>query len=211
MIYLYLKIHNVTGLKYLGKTKCKDPHNYQGSGKYWKRHIKKHGYDVTTEILFQSNDPNEIKEKGLYYSDLYDVVNSNDFANLKEETGNGGWEYCNSSLSVLESRRTRMLESNPFFGKKHTEETKIKIREKRKLQVIGKHKEETKEKIKKSLIGHEVSNITRKKISEKLIGKERPHSKKRANAVVCCPYCGKEGKKIIMYRWHFDNCKENLT
>ncbi len=210
MIYLYLKTHNITGLKYLGKTKCKDPHKYQGSGKLWKRHIKKHGYNVTTEILFESDDPDKIKEKGLYYSNLYDVVSSNDFANLKEESGDGGWEHCNLNLSVLEGRRKRMLENNPFIGKKHTEESKVKIRDKRKLQVIGKRKEETKEKIKKSLIGHEVSDNTKKKISEKLIGKKQLHSKKRANTIVCCPHCDKEGKKIIMYRWHFDNCKENL-
>lgn len=73
MIYLYVKTHNVTGLKYLGKTKSKDPFRYRGSGKVWQRHIKKHGYDVTTEILFQSEDPEEIKQMGLYYSNRHYV------------------------------------------------------------------------------------------------------------------------------------------
>jgi len=49
-IYLYLKTHNKTGLKYLGKT-IQNPYKYQGSGEYWIPHIKKHGYDVTTKIL----------------------------------------------------------------------------------------------------------------------------------------------------------------
>jgi len=49
--YLYVKTHNVTGLNYLGYTTAKDPHNYKGSGTYWKRHIKKYGYDFTTSIL----------------------------------------------------------------------------------------------------------------------------------------------------------------
>lgn len=40
-IYLYLKTHNKTGLKYLGKTVSVDPHLYQGSGTIWRRHIKK--------------------------------------------------------------------------------------------------------------------------------------------------------------------------
>jgi len=52
--YLYIKTHNITGLKYLGYTKRKDPYKYKGSGDYWTKHINKHGYDVTTEI-FQLN------------------------------------------------------------------------------------------------------------------------------------------------------------
>jgi len=39
MVYLYVKIHNVTKLKYFGKT-TKNPYNYKGSGLYWKRHLK---------------------------------------------------------------------------------------------------------------------------------------------------------------------------
>jgi transposase len=51
LIYLYVKTHNKTGLKYLGKTTKLDPHKYSGSGKRWLRHLKKHGFDYTTEIL----------------------------------------------------------------------------------------------------------------------------------------------------------------
>lgn len=59
-IYLYKKTHNKTGLQYLGKTKSKDPHKYKGSGVYWTSHIKKHGYDVTTEILRECSTMEEI-------------------------------------------------------------------------------------------------------------------------------------------------------
>ena len=90
MIYLYLKTHNKTGLKYLGKTESKDPHKYRGSGKYWKRHIEKHGYDVTTQILLITEDRNELKETGLFFSRLWNVVKSDDFANLKLEDGHRG-------------------------------------------------------------------------------------------------------------------------
>jgi transposase len=70
IIYLYKKIHNKTGLQYLGKTISSDPHKYQGSGTHWKKHIKKHGYDVTTEILRECFSKEEVKEWGLYYSKL---------------------------------------------------------------------------------------------------------------------------------------------
>jgi len=80
-IYLYLKTHNKTGLKYLGKT-VQDPYDYRGSGKLWRRHIQKHGYDVKTEVLLETTDENAIREKGLYYSHLWNIVESDNFANL---------------------------------------------------------------------------------------------------------------------------------
>jgi len=89
-IYLYVKTHNQTGLKYLGKTISSNPHLYQGSGTVWRRHIKKHGYDVTTEILLETTDPNELKEVGIYYSNLWNIVESKEFANIVPEMGDGG-------------------------------------------------------------------------------------------------------------------------
>lgn len=87
--YLYVKTHNITGLKYLGKTK-NDPYKYKGSGKYWGHHIKLHGYNVTTEILRECQSNKEVKEWGIYYSSLWNIVESNDWANLKLEEGDGG-------------------------------------------------------------------------------------------------------------------------
>jgi hypothetical protein len=90
-IYLYVKTHNITGLKYLGQTKKEDPFLYQGSGKYWKQHINKHGYNVDTAVLFESDSMDEIAHWGKYYSALWDVVRSNEWANLKPEVGAHGW------------------------------------------------------------------------------------------------------------------------
>lgn len=89
IIYLYVKTHNKTGLKYLGKTVSKDPHAYAGSGKYWKNHLRKHGYDYTTEILQECSSAEELKYWGNYYSKLFDVVESNEWANLMPEVGDG--------------------------------------------------------------------------------------------------------------------------
>ena len=92
--YLYVKTHNITGLKYLGKT-IQNPHKYRGSGKKWKSHIHKHGYNVTTEILKECSSDKELKEWGLYYSRLWNIVEARDengnklWANLKLEEGDG--------------------------------------------------------------------------------------------------------------------------
>lgn len=103
-IYLYVKTHNKTGLKYLGKTTARDPHKYQGSGVHWTRHINKHGYDVDTEVIKICHSKEELKEWGSYYSKLWNVVESRDWANLKEEKGDGG------DTSMCENFRTSMIE-----------------------------------------------------------------------------------------------------
>jgi hypothetical protein len=89
VIYLYIKTHNKTGLKYLGKT-IRDPYKYKGSGKRWTEHIKKHGYDVTTEILgiFDTNE--DLAKFSIPLSEKLKIVESNDWANLKIESGDGG-------------------------------------------------------------------------------------------------------------------------
>ena len=89
MITLYVKTHKVTGLKYLGKTE-QDPYKYLGSGKRWKRELNKYGKEIYTEILFQSESIDEIREKGLYYSKLWNIVESVEWANFIEENGSGG-------------------------------------------------------------------------------------------------------------------------
>ena len=89
MITLYVKTHKVTGLKYLGKTE-RDPYTYSGSGVRWKRELNKYGNDVETEVLFQSENLEDIRKKGLYYSALWNIVESNEWANFIEENGSGG-------------------------------------------------------------------------------------------------------------------------
>lgn len=89
MIYLYVKTHNVTGLKYLGKT-VQDPFTYKGSGKRWVNHIKKHGYDVTTEIIGEFNTHEELIELSIALSEKLNIVRDPNWANLRIEAGDGG-------------------------------------------------------------------------------------------------------------------------
>lgn len=86
---LYLKTHRQTGLKYLGKTSS-DPFTYPGSGVRWTNHLRVHGNDVDTQILAECESNEEIAVIGEYYSTLWNVVESDEFANLKPETGDGG-------------------------------------------------------------------------------------------------------------------------
>lgn len=98
--HLYIKTHNKTGLKYLGQTK-QNPFTYIGSGKYWLNHLKVHGQDISTEILGTYETKEQLKEAGLHYSKIYDIVESKEWANLKEEAGDGGdpGPYANKNIS----------------------------------------------------------------------------------------------------------------
>jgi hypothetical protein len=206
-MYLYIKTHNKTGLKYLGKTSSKDPFKYKGSGLYWKRHIEKHGYDVFTEIIYESDDVNIIKEQGLIFSKLYNIVEDPNWANLKEESGDGGWDFVNKDENIRKTRSKRMLGSgNPFYGKTHTKETKEKLSEYTKKQIFPKRTLEHNEKIKKSLLGKKHSKERCENISLAKKGKP-PHNKGIPDLKIECPYCKKIGGRSNMKRWHFENCK----
>jgi len=89
--YLYIKT-SPFGLKYLGKT-TKNPYIYNGSGKIWKRHLKKYNLsyiDIKTEIVFETNDVSELIKIGNELSIKYNVVKSNEWANLRIENSDGG-------------------------------------------------------------------------------------------------------------------------
>jgi hypothetical protein len=88
------------GYWYLGKTQREDVENYLGSGKVWANHINKNNYtkdDIHTWIIWETNNFDELREMGLYYSKYFDVVNNSDWANLIDENGSGGFSKIASS------------------------------------------------------------------------------------------------------------------
>ena len=111
MITLYVKTHKVTGLKYLGKTE-RDPYTYSGSGIRWKRELNKYGNDVETEVLFQSENLEDIREKGLYYSEIWNIVESNEWANFIEENGSGGNTSAYRNYEAM-SKKTKGVSKGP--------------------------------------------------------------------------------------------------
>ena len=87
-IYLYVKTHQKTGLKYLGKT-TQDPFTYLGSGVDWKLHLKEHGKEHSTKIIKECKTNSELSYWGRYYSELWNVAKSTEWANRIPETGGG--------------------------------------------------------------------------------------------------------------------------
>nr|HRC96089.1 hypothetical protein [Coprothermobacter proteolyticus] len=80
---LMIKQHQETRLLYLCKSSNKNAvDKYKGSGKYWKSHIKLHGEDKVETIwacwFFEKTG---LVETALLLSSMYDVVDSNGWAN----------------------------------------------------------------------------------------------------------------------------------
>ena len=115
MFYIYKKVHNKTGLKYLGYTK-NDPFVYKGSGVRWTRHLDKHGNDVTTEIICECHTKEEVMEMGRYYSKLWNIVDDKTWANMKVEEGNGG--DMSSSETWINSRKSKKFREKQSNGAK---------------------------------------------------------------------------------------------
>jgi hypothetical protein len=144
--YLYLKKHNQTGLMYFGKT-IKDPESYAGSGVYWTRHLEKHGNDVSTVWTKVFTNIKELNKYALEYSRKHNIVESSNYANLKEED-----DLMGGATGITPAGRKIISEKSKKF--RHSEETKQKIKKARSLQkptMLGKtHSIETIQKIKEA-------------------------------------------------------------
>ena len=172
VIYIYVKTHLDTGLKYLGKTNNPNPHTYKGSGLRWMRHIEKHGYNVKTEILRECYTNDEVREWGLYYSNLLNVVESDEWANIKPESGNGGIyvkeiaeKISKSNTGKKRSDEAKEKMRQAAIGKIFTEEHRKKLSEARRNRSIKyQHSEETKRKIKESQVGRPLTEEHKAKL-----------------------------------------------
>ena len=147
---LYIKQHSITGLKYFGKT-TRDPLKYNGSGKHWNPHIKKHGkkYVINLWVSEPFTDSIAISEFALAFSRDNNIVESKDWANQKPENG---------------------LDGGGNKGVPHTEETKQKISDAAKGRP---HSAETRKKMSDSHIGLRSSVESIKKSSDKRRGQSR--------------------------------------
>jgi len=174
MYYLYLKTHNVSGLKYLGITR-RNPSTYRGSGVRWNAHLKKHGDDVSTKVLLETDCKELLAERGLELSIEWNIVESNEFANLVYESG---YEGRNHGYICPESQKKHL--SKLFKGKPLKPEHIEKLR-------YTKSKEH-KKKLSDALKGKPLSEECKKNISIALKGKPKPtrseeHKKNIAEAL----------------------------
>lgn len=143
---------------------------------------------------------------------------------MKKEMGIiNSWTQTEEGKKILSQR---MFENNPFKGKTHSDEAKLKISQSKlgkpapirsdthkkslsdslkgrsQKELYGDQYDKIIEKRREKLIGKTHSEETKLKMSQSKLGKKKPAS--------VCPHCG---LYTANKRWHFDNCKfkENIS
>ena len=143
MYRLMIKTHNQTGLKYLCITKRDDYINYPGSGTRWRHHLNKHGYDFSTEVLYEHKNYIHFLEKLPFVDFLLNVAESSEYANIIPEQGYEGldgcnvvqfWEYAPEEIKEeIIKRRNDTIKENHWTKGENCDEISSIISEKQKI------------------------------------------------------------------------------
>ena len=102
---LYVK--ELNGLKYFGKSVCKDILKYHGSGTYWVNHCNKHGVENIKTIWVSDwfMCPYHLQDFALTFSEMNNIHLSDEWANLVPENGLSGGHYNILSKSKEEREK----------------------------------------------------------------------------------------------------------
>jgi hypothetical protein len=180
--------------------------------------------------LLETHDKNELQDKGEYYSNLFDVVKSKNWANLKPERGEGGCFIATpeSIAKVLETKKkNNTLNTNTSENRDRAVKTRQKngtlntnTAESIKLGQVTKSangslarspecvsKMLDTRKINGTLNTRTANNISKQRNTIQKFGnnnfiKSNPSRQKKN-----CPHCNKLAGGGNFKRWHGDNCK----
>lgn len=199
--YLMIKRHVETGLLYFCKTATRDPLKYNGSGVYWKSHLRVHGKKVETIWYELFENEGDLVEFALFFSDVNNIVTATGkngkkiWANEVPENGLQGGQNKGMPSPLKGSKqphvtlalkgKKRPEHSNAMKGRKQTPEHSAAIGN----ALRGKQRSK-----------EHCDNISKAKKGKKTI-------KNREFANRCCIVCGTVGKGPNMTRYHFENCK----
>jgi hypothetical protein len=190
---LYIKEHSVTGMKYLGKTtNINSVHTYLGSGKYWARHIKKHGkhHVITKWVSDPFIDQSRLVEFATFISEELDIVKSDKWANMIVENGLDGGSFGHGDENISKRPEVRKKISEALTGRKgYIPDLDVR----KKISDANKGK-----------IRLDISNYKKPKSAEhaKNISLSSQNRKREV-----CIHCGTICAVNLLNRWHNNNCK----
>lgn len=212
-MYVYKIVNKINGDFYIGKTSKSiesrwKQHLYyanKGSETYLYKAMKKYGVDnFSIELL-------EEVEKDLNIREIFWIEKLEPKYNMTSG-GDGGDTSNTPKYKEYMKLHSKLIsgENNPFYGKKHTEETKRKISEKKKG---SKHTEESKKKISAANLGRKMPRDAVERVRLK-ISKTYYLTDPEGNDIVVTnlsEFCRKmgldQGNMSAMYKGKYKSCK----
>jgi hypothetical protein len=170
-----------------------------------------HGKEHTTEIIYEYPSLAELTVGGLYYSKLWNVVESKEWANVIPESGEGV-----IPTKEIIKKRTETRKRNKLSGKVTgwTDDSTIKCNDTKIKN--GTMNTRTPENITKQLAtrltkGTDPSSfsvIAKCKETKRKNGTVSNFIKNNPSSIKTeCPHCGVRVGKGLFTRWHGNNCK----
>ena len=162
--FVYITTNLVNGKRYIGQKQFDSERgnwrNYFGSGVALKNAIKKYGKEnFKKNIVSFAFSQEELNKQEQFLINFLDAVNSDNYYNLsngqydspwnsfsdekkkeiiKKVKDNSFWNTATEEEKKLMKEKIKKCgELNPFFGKKHTDETKKKISNSNKGKTVG--------------------------------------------------------------------------
>lgn len=212
--FIYLTINLITNEKYIGKHYGELDDDYLGSGTILRRAIVKYGKENFQRIILhisQDNDENNLKEQE--YIKIFNAVQNPEFYNLAPG-GDGGDIF--HSLPKERQEQIRQEASirnsgsgNGMYGKKHSQETKEKLKKIDKSYTqTAKYKYNmsiTMSGEKNGMYGKQHSEAAKEKMS--LAKKGKKLGKENSNAKGISAYKDMEMTQLVK---HFDTIQDAL-
>ena len=194
-IYLCVKIHTKTNLKYFCKTATRNPYKYNGSGIYWIRHITNHGKEYIKTIGVWAFDNEQTATKfALKFSKDNNIVESQNWANLQAENALDGW---------IPGLKRPSITGNNNPSKRPEVRQKLSENNAMKNPAIAKKLGDILRGIPKEWAKGSNNNACKPGVGTKISNALTGVPKK----TVICPVCNKVGGAGNMKRYHFDLCK----
>ncbi len=184
-IFVYLTTNNINGKQYVGEHSTDNINdNYIGSGLGLKLAIKKYGRNNFSKVILEFfNNKEEAFNNQQYYIKKYDTLSPNGYnISLK------GGHQCSNSFSDKTKellKEKRKLQKPPYLGKKHTLETKEKMRKSHLGKTMSdESKRKNREKhLKKVLSEETIIKMRKPKTEEHKQNMRKPKIKRKNNLV----------------------------
>lgn len=133
---IYKITNNINGKIYVGQTvrslkeRISEHKRHKNCTMY--KAFEKYGFEnFSIEILFETNDIEELNNKEIFYIEQFNCLMPNGYNLCKGGDNTMGYKHKEESkLKMSQNRKRYFKDENPFYNKKHTEETKRKMKAK---------------------------------------------------------------------------------